>query len=51
MPENADENGDFRKQFLKVETFEIASFYNASFLVWTGENEDFWKRVFITLHF
>ena len=43
-PENADENGDFRKQLLKWARLKTHRFEDALFLVWTVENGDFWKR-------
>ena len=37
MPENADENGDFRKRFQKLRLLKTHPIENASFLVWTGK--------------
>ena len=39
-PENADENGDFRKRFQKWRRLKTRRFENAPFLVWTGQNGD-----------
>ena len=43
-PQNGDENGDFRKGFCKWRRLKTHLFENALFLVWAGENRDFWKR-------